>query len=66
MQTPNTKAGAVTESVMARIRLKLPKIETCEYNRMYEAVLEAMNEQFPEISKSYDLTGFYDCKSALR
>lgn len=48
MKTPDTKAGEVTEDVMARVRRNLPQMETHEYNRTYEAVLEAMQQHFPE------------------
>lgn len=55
MQTPNTVAGAVTEDVMARVRRNLPEMKTHEYNRVYEAVLESMNEHWPEPSKTDDV-----------
>lgn len=43
MQTPETKAGRLTELVMARIRGKLPELPTHEYNRVYECVLAELN-----------------------
>lgn len=43
MQTPNTKAGQLTDHIMARIRGKLPTLPTHEYNRVYECVLGELN-----------------------
>ena len=43
MQTPNTKAGQLTELIMSRIRGKLPELPTHEYNRIYECVLGELN-----------------------
>ena len=43
MKTPETKAGRLTELVMARIRGKLPELPTHEYNRVYECVLAELN-----------------------
>jgi hypothetical protein len=43
MQTPDTKAGRLTELVMARVRGKLPELQTHEYNRVYECVLAELN-----------------------
>lgn len=43
MKTPETKAGRLTELVMARVRGKLPELPTYEYNRVYECVLAELN-----------------------
>jgi hypothetical protein len=43
MKTPETKAGRLTELVMARVRGKLPELPTHEYNRVYECVLAELN-----------------------
>lgn len=43
MMTPETKAGRLTELVMARVRGKLPELPTHEYNRVYECVLAELN-----------------------
>lgn len=43
MRTPDTKAGRLTELVMARVRGKLPELPTHEYNRVYECVLAELN-----------------------
>ena len=47
MQTPNTKAGRVTEKVMAAVKKRLPDMSTYQYNRTYEGVLEALSLEFP-------------------
>jgi hypothetical protein len=39
MQTHNTKAGKLTEQIMARIWGKVPELTAHEYNRVYECVL---------------------------
>ena len=46
MQTPNTNEGILTERIMGRVRQKLPDIQTNEYNRTYEAVLEELTRYF--------------------
>ena len=43
MKTPETKAGRLTELIMARVRGKLPELPTHEYNRVYECVLGELN-----------------------
>ena len=40
---------------MARVRRNLPEMKTHEYNRTYEAVLESMQEHWPEPSQTEDL-----------
>lgn len=47
MQTPNTKAGQITERLMYRINAKWEqrhgtKLEAADYNSIYGAVLEQM------------------------
>lgn len=39
METPDSKAGRLTERIMAEVKKRLPNIETHAYNRTYEAVL---------------------------
>jgi len=43
MMTPDTKAGRLTDHIMARVRGKLPELPTHEYNRVYECVLAELN-----------------------
>ncbi len=45
MQTPNNRAGRLTERVMAKVREALPELPTHEYNRTYEAVLEVLTAE---------------------
>lgn len=47
MQTPNTKAGRLTEKLMANILIKFPELknETAAYNRMYEVILATLNRE---------------------
>ena len=42
MQTPDTEAGRLTETIMAGVKRRVPEIKTHEYNRIYEAVLEGL------------------------
>ena len=43
METPINQEGKMTERIMAGVKKRLPNIETHEYNRIYEACLEALN-----------------------
>jgi hypothetical protein len=47
---------------MTRVREKIPKLDTHGYNCVYEAVLEVMNQHFPEPSLNVHrpFKGFYD------
>ena len=45
MRTPDTKAGEVTERIMARIKKLRPDIPTHEYNLIYGQVLLELSEQ---------------------
>lgn len=42
MDTPKGISGRLTESIMSRVRERLPDIGTHEYNRTYEAVLDGL------------------------
>jgi len=48
METPNTRAGHLTESIMANITRKIGKMPTHNYNAIYGAVLEVLNFEFQE------------------
>jgi hypothetical protein len=65
METPATKAGRLTEEIMAKIRHKLPKLPTTEYNAIYSSVLDTLNLNIPGADESTNLPhrpfkGFYD------
>ncbi len=42
MEAPKGISGRLTESIMARVRERLPDIETHEYNRTWEAVYDGL------------------------
>lgn len=42
MNTPNNKAGSLTETIMARVKAKCPDMDVPTYNRVYEAVHECL------------------------
>lgn len=44
METPNTRAGKLTEEVMAKIAATV-KLETEQYNAVYSAVLDALSRE---------------------
>lgn len=48
MKTPNTRAGRITEDIMAEVRRKNPTIQTSVYNGIYSAVLERLTEEFAD------------------
>lgn len=48
METLDTKAGNLTEKIMAKVVERLPNIQTHEYNRIYEAVLSVLSLEIPE------------------
>jgi hypothetical protein len=45
METPNNRAGQVTEFVMVDVRAKLPDIPTWQYNRIWEAVYHRLESE---------------------
>ena len=45
MNTPNTKAGRLTEEIMRRVAMKLRGIEVNTYNSIYSSVLEVLQEE---------------------
>lgn len=45
-----SKAQIVTESAMARIRCRLPNIETREHDAIYDSILEQMDQLFNEVA----------------
>lgn len=52
METPKTKAGELTERIMYRAQeniehAKAGKLTTSQYNRIYEAVIETLEEAQP-------------------
>ena len=48
METPNTRAGRLTEKVMESIVRKIGKMpEVSHYNAIYCGVLEALSLEFP-------------------
>lgn len=49
MQTPDNRAGQVTEFIMADVRAKFPEgLETWQYNRIYEAVYHRLESELPQ------------------
>lgn len=53
METPDTEQGRMTERVMARVREKLPLLVTHDFNRVYESVLEVLNEEGEEAERRF-------------
>ncbi len=49
METPKTQAGNLTERIMFQVteRVKDQQLTTFQYNRIYEVVLEALEEARP-------------------
>ena len=52
MNTPRTTAGEWTERIMAQAEVNIdnrkePKLNTAQYNAIYEAVLETLSEVSP-------------------
>lgn len=45
METPNTRAGRITEQIMQEVLRKLPEITTSTYNRIYESVIEVLEAE---------------------
>lgn len=61
MNTPNTKAGQLTEKIMLNIKKKIHPTEltTQFYNRIYEAVLTTLEkEQCDPVKKA--VSEYYD------
>jgi hypothetical protein len=58
MNTPNTEAGRMTEKVMLEVKTRLPKIETHEYNRIYEAVNKVLSSELQMRPKRGDVLKF--------
>lgn len=59
METPDNRAGSLTEFVMRRISTqcegtKTPPLSTAQYNRVYECVYEVL---FRELSRLSALRG---------
>lgn len=46
METPNTRAGKLTEKVMEAVKRKRP-MDTATYNAVYSRVIEALSLEFP-------------------
>ena len=44
METPNTFQGQLTEKIMAAITKKTGKLVPDQYNQLYSAVLDTLNE----------------------
>ena len=63
MQTPNTRAGELTEHIMCRVRSKLPELPTHEYNRVYEAVLGEL--QCHVLPEPTDTKGATRCSNSV-
>jgi hypothetical protein len=45
MDFPNNEATRMTERIMARVKGKLPEMDTHNYNRTFEAVYEVLSEK---------------------
>jgi hypothetical protein len=51
MQAPNTIEGHLTELIAANIRKKFPEMKPHQYNPMWSAILETLEEHMPRILK---------------
>lgn len=49
MQTPDTIEGFLAEAIMTKITQKVGKMPTHNYNAIYGAVLDTLNQHLPEI-----------------
>lgn len=49
MQAPNTIEGFLTEAIMARVTKKLGLMPAHQYNPMWSAVLETLQDHLPAI-----------------
>ena len=63
MQTPDDRAGHMTELIMSRIKTqceghKTPQLQDGQYNRVYESVYEVLFREFGERSTGRNLLGW--------
>jgi len=59
MQLPNTRAGRLTENIMAAIARRLPDMKTQRYNQITSAVMAEADKEFQPIKVPAHLAKFY-------
>lgn len=47
METPNTRAGRITETIMYKLTARWPDIDVADHNRIYDTILEVLSLEFP-------------------
>lgn len=54
MQTPNTKAGELTEIIMSKLRSVIKPKDVHTYNKVYSAILDTLETHLPHPGESIE------------